>query len=533
MGLSGNAALLNQLQPAQVVPPAPSANDIQSAAQSPGVSSAPSPQQISQASQPSIQQSAQQVTSAATQGMLQSPAAPPSAVRNLLSNYLGGMAAGMSNQAGLSTPLEQQQTMQAAQLKAQQDMQAAVQKETGSYWGRFKASLAHSAGVATPIEAQQAIQKAGSEAATTQETTARAGLYTQQSTYVPVMMPNGQTMYLPPTMAGQITKQLLANQGKVDVANIVAGNKIHMVNGQPYQKADDGSLKPMSVQGQQQVQIDKATAQGLGQPQLEGQSVPLDKFVEYTKAAGIKTQDFGALGEVSADRFGNINNRIGPSPSLSKAELFAQSRLQIGADPTTGQVRFLTPQEAASGNYTPVSRLNDEKLTGTASIFDELNQNISQVKQNLQSIAPGTKIPAPIIAMAMQPKESMMGQLFNSAVLSNLSPDQQNLIFAVRNLREMGLKSRALGALTPLRSDKQTQLLLNQLPSPETIASGDPDVVQRQLQSFEGPINAIGARYKTLLSSVGQSPAQVGNPKPQAGALKIIRDKSGRITGVQ
>ena len=159
--------------------------------------------------------------------------------------------------------------------------------------------------------------------------------------------------------------------------------------------------------------------------------------------------------------------------------------------------------------------------------FREVDQNLANVEKFLPAAA-GSPWDAGAAAMLLNPASGTLGQIAQGQLLKRVSPDQQNLINAIRNLRQGITSLRNVLSSAGGASDKRIDILESEIPNVAALASGDPAVLQRQLDTFKSIYTEILNSYPEAIMSYernkpGMTP-QAPNRPPKGAKQVELKD---------
>lgn len=264
-----------------------------------------------------------------------------------------------------------------------------------------------------------------------------------------------------------------------------------------------GEIRPITATGDEvQITIPDHMAQSLGQPGLAGRTVGMKIGSQLASMAtnAIKTTST-AKGVLSRNMLtGNVEN-LGPPPGVGSAG--ARYVQVIGPN---GTPILMQAAEAAQTGATPGTLSDVQKLTGQAATFANLHSNVNEVSRLAEVVKPGrTTI---IVAAMAQPPSQIAAYLQGAFAKGELTSDEYRFINALAVLREDMFNLRQFFP-APMRSDKQVQIMLNQVPDMTDIATGDPAKIREKLDNWMRSVAAVEAKFGPLQSILNR-PAAAG-----------------------
>lgn len=419
--------------------------------------------------------------------------------RNLLADFTWSLATGASASAAappgqrnmaafggaLSGPFQRRagETKLGLEAARQQQLEAAIQ------------NLFDKLGIAQqqvdiekqkiPIYVQEAMSKIGLNKATAGLTEARTG--TEEATRAGKVAAMDAKTAL--DMSSALSKEIV--HIKTPDGGEKVFNLLDLLNG-------GGTLKPLTETGtDMQVTIPDELARQIGQPELAGKQFGFKVGAELARMAtsAVKTYNTGE-GVLSRNILTGETTKIGSSPATA----YAGARLVSVINPATGLPQLMPAGEAAATGATPGGLSDIEKLTGTAATFSNLHSNVNEVSRLADVVKPGRTT---IIASAMAtPPTQLRSYLQGALAKQELTPDEYKFINALATLREDITGTRAFFANSPMRSDKQVALMMNQIPDISDIATGSPAMIRAKLDNWMRSIAAVEVKYGPLLSLI-------------------------------
>lgn len=164
-----------------------------------------------------------------------------------------------------------------------------------------------------------------------------------------------------------------------------------------------------------------------------------------------------------------------------------------------------------AGNQSGAAGLGQKRAT-----FAEVDKNLANVRQYLPALTSDYADRA-AFAAALTPGTGMVSNISEAAGLKHLNPDQQNLIFAIRNLRQGATSLKNVLSSSGV-SDKRVAILESELPNEADLLTGDPSTVDRKLQTFESVYRELIQAYPQIMSGGNSPRGQLNGPTPMRSA---------------
>lgn len=354
-----------------------------------------------------------------------------------------------------------------------------------------------------PVYVQEAMSKIG-------KTTAETGKISAQTETEDALRP-GKVTALDTKSMLDLTTAL--SKEVIHVKTPDGGEKIFnlldLING-------GGEIKPLTSTGDQvQITIPKQMAETLGQPGLAGQTVGLKIGSQLAQMAvsAIHTTATGK-GVISRNLLTGEKENMGPPAGVAGAG--ARFISVIGPD---GLPHMQQVAEAAEQGSVPGTLSDVNKLTGQSASFANLHSNVNEVMRLADVVKPGRTT---VIASAMaQPPTQMAAYLQGAISKGELSQEEYAFINALGTLREDMFNMRQFFGNSPIRSDRQVGLMLNQVPDISDIATGSPDAIRAKLNNWMRAVGAVEAKYGPLMSIIGGSANKPGGTPtiPAGGSI--------------
>lgn len=160
-----------------------------------------------------------------------------------------------------------------------------------------------------------------------------------------------------------------------------------------------------------------------------------------------------------------------------------------------------------AGNQSGAASLGQKRAT-----FAEVDKNLANVRQYLPALTDDYGDRA-AFAAALTPGTGMLSNISEAAGLKHLNPNQQNLIFAIRNLRQGATSLKNVLSSNGV-SDKRVAILESELPNEADLLTGDPSTVDRKLQTFESVYRELIQAYPQIMSGGNSPRGQLNGPAP-------------------
>lgn len=449
--------------------------------------------------------------------------------RDLLTNFVFSLGSGLEERAkyrhgGPGAALMGPFNLQQMRLKQSQDQELEklrmAQEERTKVASDAAMQQIFASQQKLPAELQNLQARTGQTQANTADANARVPLIQAQTQQAQASTQN--------SLADVAQKQLIKVGDKVfKLSDLLA--------------PDASNVKPLNGSTEEvDITITPAMAQNLGQPELSGKIVSAKVGAQLTSMISSATRITPTGTGVRDENLitGSVRN-IGPPVSQGAPV----SVLGPGGVP-----QLTTGASAIATGATP-GRLSDtEKLTGQAASFSNFHSNAETLKSTLPALdQPGAAsrisaamaqlerihvgIPGGIASGGIPPEFSqwLQGQL----VTSNLKPDEYALVNALATMREDIFNLRQFFGNSPIRSNQQVQLMLNQLPGVQDLATGSSAMVKAKIENFERSVKSVESNYGPLMNILKnpqyQGPAKAPAPATPAGAEPDFIMQGGRM----
>ncbi len=308
---------------------------------------------------------------------------------------------------------------------------------------------------------------------------------------------------------------------------------------------------------------DQANAQGLTSangspipkgPQLyqEFHTAMGDRWADPTTPTALATPGIVATGEgpkaysktAVAASIGpeGVSAPLGPPPAVNevsrgnlearqKALALAGQRLELAKetqplqeiyDPSNGSVKLMTRLEARESGgvlYNPAT----QKVVDKNSMFNLFDYHMSEAKR-LSPVLNDQSTRA-AIALGLASPAGTTGSFIQGEAVSALSPDSQNFINHILNMRDTLFGLRTMGLMTPARSDAQIRVLQNLIATPGLNTAA----FKRRIDVLEGSINNLRTQVPKL-GSGGAVQESETNKQQQPNRPKVNIAPDGSIS---
>jgi hypothetical protein len=264
---------------------------------------------------------------------------------------------------------------------------------------------------------------------------------------------------------------------------------------------DASNVQPVAMDGVQ-ITITPQMAAQLGNPGLANQKVTAKVGQELTSMISQANKQYTTGTEVGRSNLitGQDTNLGPPAVNARPVEVMGPNGLPV----------YQSAGTAIAQGSTPATLSDVTKLTGQAATFANFRSNMKTVRSLLPAIdAPGAT--ARISAAMAQPEGSLRQWIQGQLATGNLKPNEYDLINSIATLREDSFALRQFFGNSPMRSDNQVKIMLNQIPSVADFATGDSQFVARKLDNFERSVHTIEAKYGPLTSLINNPPRPTPN----------------------
>lgn len=232
-------------------------------------------------------------------------------------------------------------------------------------------------------------------------------------------------------------------------------------------------------------EVDPWIAAVSGDPTIAGQKISAQQFQNINKvmqAKGIQIKDLGTEGLWAVDRIGNKIHQVSAvAPSVARAQMYAMLR-PVQAITPEGDLSWMTAGNAIAQGAAPAASgvqamAKGAQVTDIYSGIASMKSAIAALPEDELSLDQITKLQA----ILREPDDSLRETLWTNFMGSQrLSPEEQNFVVALQQLRERALSVRNLASMG-VGSDQQRAAVLNSLPG---LLSGNKQMMEKQLNAF-------------------------------------------------
>lgn len=271
-------------------------------------------------------------------------------------------------------------------------------------------------------------------------------------------------------------------------------------------------------------------------PLIGGQVGPMPNPTSYK--GGLKdpqfNQDLASWSKKAAD----IKQQRDLAIAQARGAAYGENRPVQAYDPSNEAAVITTMKKGVPGQA-PGSPLLSANQSGVLNLaqkgatFGELDKNISNVTGAAPILDKASTLDRAAMAAALTPGRTKVGQMMEGTALNTLSPEQKQLIFSIRNLRQGALSLRNVLTSGGVGSDYRVQLLEAEMPNEQDLM-GDSASFLQKLNTFNSIYGEIRQAYPDLVTKASQRgglkpPSGGGNTKPPVNSVPPANPSASKV----